>query len=172
MFAGMVSITPHLWFDDNAQEAAQFYVAVFPNSRILGVQRYTDAGPGEPGAVVTVDFELDGVRFVGINGGPHVTFSEAVSFAIETDDQAQTDRYWQALTADGGAESHCGWLTDKFGLSWQVYPRELQALLDDPDPGRAARANAEMLTMRRIDIDAVRRAADDEDRQVTRLHLG
>lgn len=163
MFMVMMTITPNLWFDDNAEQAAQFYVSVFPDSRINGVQRYTDAGPGTPGAVVTVDFVLDGNRFVGINGGPHFHFSEAVSFAIECADQAESDRYWEALTADGGSESQCGWLKDKFGLSWQVYPRELHELLADPDPGRAQRATAAMLGMRRIDAAAIRAAADAGD---------
>lgn len=164
MFATMVTITPNLWFDDNAEQAAQFYVSVFPDSHISGVQRYTEAGPGTPGTAVTVDFVLDGNRFIGINGGPHVHFNEAVSFAIECADQAESDRYWAALTADGGSESQCGWLKDKFGLSWQVYPRQLNDLLADPDPGRAQRATAAMLGMRRIDIAAIRAAADAGDR--------
>lgn len=158
----MTQITPNLWFDTNAEEAAEFYVSVFPNSRITNVMRYTEAGPGEPGTAVTVDFELDGNRFTGINGGPHFHFTEAVSFVRETEDQAETDRLWAALTADGGEESQCGWLKDKFGLSWQVYPAELGSLVGDPDPERAARATKAMLGMRRIDIAAIRAAADGQ----------
>lgn len=156
----MIAITPNLWFDGDAEEAADFYVSVFPNSRITRVQRYTDAGPGPAGSVVTVEIELDGTRFVLINGGPPFTFDEAVSFAIECADQAESDHYWAALTADGGSESQCGWLKDRFGLSWQVFPAGLQALLTDPDPERAARATAAMLSQRRIDLAAIRAAAD------------
>lgn len=156
----MTQITPNLWFDGNALEAAEFYVSVFPNSRITNVLRYTQAGPGEPGTVVTVDFELDGTAFTGINAGPQFRFSEAVSFAVPCADQAESDRLWDALVADGGQESQCGWLKDKFGLSWQVYPAELNDLVGDSDPDRAARATTAMLGMRRIDIAAVRAAAD------------
>lgn len=156
----MAQITPNLWFDKHALDAAEFYVSVFPNSRVTNVMRTTDAGPGEPGTVVTVDFELDGTALTGINGGPQFAFSEAVSFAVPCADQAEADRLWDALTADGGQESQCGWLKDRFGLSWQVYPAELHRLLGDRDPGRAARATAAMLGMRRIDIAAVRAAAD------------
>ena len=157
----MLTITPNLWFDGNALEAAQFYVSVFPQATITRVARYTEAGPGEPGTVVTVDFELDGQPFTGINGGPHFHFDEAVSFALPCLDQEEADRYWDALTAGGGQESQCGWLTDRFGLSWQVYPRELTDLVSDPDPTRAAAATAAMLGMRRIDLAAVRAAAEE-----------
>lgn len=158
-----MTITPNLWFDDNAEDAAEFYVSLFPNSRITNVARYTDAGPGPAGSVVTVEFVLDGQPFVGINGGPMFTFTEAVSFAVPCPDQGESDRLWDALTADGGEESQCGWLKDRFGVSWQVYPAELGELTGDPDPERAARATAAMLTMRRIDIDAIRAAADATD---------
>lgn len=156
----MRPITPNLWFDDNALEAAEFYVALFPDSRITRVMHYTAAGPGPEGEVVTVEFELRGQPFAGINGGPHFTFTEATSFAVECDDQAEADHYWEALLAGGGEESQCGWLKDRFGLSWQVYPRELGELLGDPDPQRAARATAAMLGMRRIDVEAIRTAMD------------
>lgn len=156
----MTQITPNLWFDGNALEAAEFYTSVLANSRISSVTRYNQAGPGEPGTVVVVDFELDGTPFTAINGGPEFRFSEAISFALPCADQAEADRYWDALTADGGQESQCGWLKDKFGLSWQVYPAELNKLIADPDPQRAARATKAMLGMRRIDIAAVRAAAD------------
>lgn len=156
----MVQITPNLWFDDNAEQAARFYVAIFPGSRITNIARYTAAGPGPEGQAVTVDFELDGQPFTGINGGPMFTFSEAVSFALPCADQAESDRYWEALLADGGQPSQCGWLKDKFGLSWQVYPRALGDYTADPDPERAARATAAMLQMSRIDLAAVAAAAD------------
>ncbi|HQF04331.1 MAG TPA: VOC family protein [Phycicoccus sp.] len=156
----MRAITPNLWFDDNALEAAEFYVSLFPDSRITRVMRYTSAGPGPEGEVVTVEFELRGQPFTGINGGPIFSFDEAISFAIECDDQAESDRYWDAFLADGGQQSQCGWLKDRFGLSWQVYPSELAELTGDPDPERAARATAAMLQMQRIDIEAIRAAAD------------
>lgn len=162
----MITITPNLWFDGNAEEAAEFYVSVFPNSRILRVERYTDAGPGPAGSVVTVEIELDGTRFTLINGGPQFTFDESVSFAVECADQGESDRYWAALTADGGTESQCGWLKDRFGLSWQVYPRELDTLLHDADPHRAARATEAMLRQRRIDLAVIRAAADGDAGEV------
>jgi predicted 3-demethylubiquinone-9 3-methyltransferase (glyoxalase superfamily) len=152
-------IIPNLWFDTQAEEAAEFYVSVFKNSRIVHVMRYTEAGPGEPGTVVTVEFELDGQRFVGINGGPQFPFTEAVSFQVDCADQAEVDHYWERLT-DGGQEVQCGWLKDRYGLSWQVVPAGLADLLGDPDPDRAKRATEAMLAMVKIDIDAVRRAAD------------
>ena len=156
----MPTITPNLWFDDDAVEAAEFYVSLFPNSMVGRTSRYTEAGPGDPGTVVTVEFELDGQPFCGINGGPAFTFDEAVSFAIECVDQAELDRYWDALVADGGEESQCGWLKDRFGLSWQVVPAGLDELLADPDPARAARATTAMLGMKRLDIAAIQAAAD------------
>lgn len=155
----MPSITPSLWFDDDLEEAMEFYTSVFPNSRVLGVQRYTEAGPGEPGTVVSADFELDGTRFTGINGGPAFRFSEAVSFVVDCADQAEVDRYWAALT-DGGEESQCGWLRDRYGLSWQVVPRRLVELLADADPERARRATEAMLGMRRIVVSELEAAAD------------
>ncbi|WP_333891114.1 VOC family protein [Mycolicibacterium gadium] len=155
----MPAITPSLWFDNNLEEAAAFYTAIFPNSSIEGFERYTDAGPGTPGEVAWGNFSLDGQRFIGINGGPQFPFSEAVSFEIRCKDQAEVDYYWQRLL-DGGEESQCGWLKDRFGLSWQVVPDRLYELLADPDPARAAAANKAMLGMRKIVIaeleDAVR----------------
>ncbi len=156
----MRPITANLWYDGNAEEAVEFYVSVFPNSRITYVARYGEAGPGPAGTVVTIDFELNGQPFTAINGGPQFQFDEAVSFAIQCDDQAESDRYWDLLTADGGQESQCGWLKDRYGLSWQVYPAELNDLVNDPDPERAARATKAMLAMRRIDLNAIRAAAD------------
>jgi predicted 3-demethylubiquinone-9 3-methyltransferase (glyoxalase superfamily) len=152
-------IVPNLWFDDNAEEAANFYLTVFKNSRIVNVSRYTDAGPGKPGTVMTVEFELDGHRFVGINGGPQFSFSEAVSFQIDCADQAEVDYYWERL-AEGGEEGPCGWLKDKFGLSWQVVPAGMDELFADPDQGRAARTMQAMFGMRKLDIAALYAAAD------------
>jgi predicted 3-demethylubiquinone-9 3-methyltransferase (glyoxalase superfamily) len=155
----MPSITPSLWFDNDLEEAARFYTSVFPNSSIEGYQRYTDAGPGTPGEVVSGTFVLDGNRFIGINGGPVFTFSEAVSFLIECKDQEEVDYYWTRL-AEGGEESQCGWLKDRFGLSWQIVPTRLNELTSDPDPARATAASKAMLGMRKIVIaeleDAVR----------------
>jgi predicted 3-demethylubiquinone-9 3-methyltransferase (glyoxalase superfamily) len=155
----MPPIVPNLWFDTQAAHAAELYVSVFPNSRVLGTTRYGEAGPGEPGTVMTVEFELDGQRFVGINGGPQFPFTEAVSFQITCADQAEVDHYWDALTADGGHEGQCGWLKDRFGLSWQVVPDGMDDVLNDPDPARAQRAMQAMLGMTRIDVEALRRAA-------------
>jgi len=154
-------IVPNLWFDLEAEEAANFYVSVFKNSRIVDVTHYTDAGPRPAGTVMTVEFELDGQRFVGLNGGPDFTFNEAVSLGITCADQAEVDHYWERLTEGGGQEGPCGWLKDRFGLSWQVVPSELEQLLADSDRARAARAMAAMLTMKKIDISACRRAADE-----------
>ncbi|MCK9248721.1 MAG: VOC family protein [Solirubrobacteraceae bacterium] len=154
------SITPNLWFDSDALEAAELYVSIFPRSRIVDVTHYGPDAPRPEGTVLTVEFELDGTRFVGINGGPDFTFDEAVSFEISCVDQAEVDHYWDALTADGGSESRCGWLKDRFGLSWQVVPRRLVELIQDPDPARARRALQAMYGMRRLDVAELERAAD------------
>ena len=156
----MQKIVPNLWFDTEAEEAANFYLSVFENSRILNVTHYTEAGPRETGMVMTVEWELDGQRFVGINGGPEFKFDEAVSFQINCKDQDEVDYYWEKLTADGGKESQCGWLTDKYGLSWQVTPEGMEELFADPDPERARRAMEAMLKMSKLDLDALRSAAD------------
>jgi predicted 3-demethylubiquinone-9 3-methyltransferase (glyoxalase superfamily) len=153
------TITPNLWFDTEAEEAADFYISVFPNSRIVHVARYTEAGPRPAGMVMTVEFELDGQRFVGINGGPEFTFSEAVSFQITCETQDEIDAYWEQLSA-GGSEGPCGWLKDRFGLSWQVVPSGMDELFSDPDPTRATRAMQAMLGMGKLDIEALRAAAD------------
>jgi predicted 3-demethylubiquinone-9 3-methyltransferase (glyoxalase superfamily) len=155
----MPSITPNLWFDTQAEEAAAFYISIFPNSRILSVARYPEGSPGTPGTVMTVEWELDGKRFVGINGGPHFTFDEAVSFGIECDTQDEIDYYWDKLL-DGGEEGQCGWLKDRYGLSWQVTPKGMDEVFRDPDPKRAERAMQAMLGMRKIDLAELRRAAD------------
>ena len=145
---------PCLWFDGQAEQAAELYTSVFPNSAIGAVSRYPD------GRAMTVSFSLDGQQFVGLNGGPQFSFTEAVSFQIPCADQDEVDHYWSRLTADGGQESQCGWLKDRFGLSWHVIPTELFALLSDPDPGRAQRASEAMLAMRKLDVAELRRAAD------------
>jgi predicted 3-demethylubiquinone-9 3-methyltransferase (glyoxalase superfamily) len=152
-------IIPSLWFDTEAEEAANFYVSVFKNARVVDVTHYTEAGPREAGMVLTVEFELDGQRFVGINGGPQFTFDEAVSFQITCEDQAEIDYYWERLT-DGGEESQCGWLKDRYGLSWQVVPKGMAEVFADPDPEKARRAMEAMLQMRKIDFAAIRAAAD------------
>lgn len=152
-------IIPNLWFDTEAEEAASFYVSVFKNSRIVSTAHYTDAGPRPAGQVMTVEFELDGQRFVGINGGPEFTFSEAVSFQITCEDQDEIDYFWERLS-EGGSEGPCGWLKDKFGLSWQVVPGGMDELFNDPDSSRAARAMQAMLGMGKLDIAALRQAAD------------
>ena len=152
-------IVPNLWFDTEAEQAAEFYVSLFPNSRIVNVTRYPEGAPGPAGTVMTVEWELDGQRFVGINGGPHFTFSEAVSFAITCKDQDEVDRYWDALVA-GGEPSQCGWLKDRFGLSWQVVPEGMEEVLADPDPERAQRAMQAMMGMVKLDLAALRAAAD------------
>lgn len=156
----MPAITPFLWFDDQAEEAAKFYVSVFPNSEITDVARYGGAGPGPAGSVMTVRFVLDGTEFVALNGGPvHYGFNESVSFVVNCSTQEEVDHYWEALSA-GGAEIACGWLSDRYGLRWQVVPEELFALLADPDPGRAQRANRAMLGMKKLDLAAMKAAAD------------
>jgi len=152
-------IVPNLWFDTEAEEAARFYVSVFDNSRIVNVTHYTEAGPREAGMVMTVDFELDGQRFTGINGGPEFKFDEAVSFRITCETQEELDYYWDKLS-EGGSEGPCGWLKDRFGLSWQVTPEGVEELFEDPDRERATRAMAAMLKMGKLDIEALRRAAD------------
>lgn len=154
-----MSLITCLWFDGQAEEAAQFYTGVLPNSRITGVTRNTDAAPGETGAVLTVEFELNGQPFVGLNGGPQFSFSEAVSFQVMCEDQAEVDRYWATLS-EGGDEGPCGWLKDRYGLSWQVVPKALPTLLNDPDRGRADRAMKAMMAMGRLDIAAIEAAAD------------
>ncbi|MDQ1725397.1 MAG: hypothetical protein QOG52_2425 [Frankiaceae bacterium] len=155
----MPAITPNLWFDMQAEEAANFYLSVFKNSRIVSIARYTEAGPGPDGSVMTVEFELDGQRFVGINGGPQFPFSEAVSFQIDCEDQGEIDYYWERLS-DGGREDQCGWLKDKYGLSWQVVPKGMADFFDNSDKERTRRAMEAMLGMRKIDVATLQAAAD------------
>jgi predicted 3-demethylubiquinone-9 3-methyltransferase (glyoxalase superfamily) len=152
-------IKPNLWFDTEAEDAAAFYTSVFENSRVVNVTRYTEAGPRPAGTVMTVEFELDGQRFVAINGGPEFTFDEAVSFEIDCETQDEIDYYWERLS-EGGSEGPCGWLKDRYGLSWQVVPTGMEELFADPDPERARRAMQAMLGMSRLDIAVLRSAAD------------
>ncbi len=156
----MTLISPCLWFDDNLEEAAHFYTSIFPGSSVGHLSRYTEAGPGEPGTAMAGEFTLDGITFRGINGGPeHAKFTEAISFSITCRNQAEVDYYWDSL-ADGGEESVCGWLTDRFGLSWQIVPTRLYELVSDPDPDRAKAATEAMFGMRKIVIADLEAAAD------------
>lgn len=155
----MQSITPSLWFDTEAEDAANFYVSVFKNSQVLNVSRYGEAGPRPAGTVMTVDFELDGLGFIALNGGPDFPFTEAVSLQVNCETQEEVDRYWSVLS-EGGEEGPCGWLKDRFGLSWQIIPVALSELLNDPDAAKAQRAMAAMLQMKKIDIAALRAAAE------------
>ncbi|TQF01189.1 VOC family protein [Kitasatospora acidiphila] len=149
--------TTCLWFDGQAEEAANHYLSIFPNSRIGQITRYGETGPGPAGSVMVVEFELNGQKFIGLNGGPQFTFSEAISFQIHCADQAEVDHYWDKL-GEGGQPGPCGWLKDKFGLSWQVVPAELPAMIGDPDPEKAARATRAMMAMGKLDIAALRKA--------------
>jgi predicted 3-demethylubiquinone-9 3-methyltransferase (glyoxalase superfamily) len=146
-----------LWFDDQGEEAAQFYTSIFKNSRITGMQRYSDAGPRPEGTVMTVEFELNGQKFVALNGGPDYAFTPATSIMIECADQAEVDYYWERLT-EGGREVACGWLADKYGFSWQIVPSVFYTLASDPDQEKASRVMAAMLTMTKFDIAALERA--------------
>jgi predicted 3-demethylubiquinone-9 3-methyltransferase (glyoxalase superfamily) len=152
-------IVPNLWFDTEAEEAAEFYISIFKDGRIVNVTHYTENAPREAGMVMTVEFELLGQRFVGINGGPEFKFDEAVSFQISCKDQDEVDYFWEKLT-DGGREGQCGWLTDKYGLSWQVTPEGMEEVFADADPERAKRAMEAMLKMKKLDVEGLRAAAD------------
>lgn len=152
-------IVPNLWFDTEAEEAAEFYTSVFKDSRIVSVSRFPEGAPRDAGMVMTVDFELNGQRFTGINGGSEFKFDEAISFLINCEDQDEVDYYWEKLT-DGGEESQCGWLRDRYGVSWQVVPAGMEELFSGEDPERAQRAMEAMLKMRKLDIAALRAAAD------------
>jgi predicted 3-demethylubiquinone-9 3-methyltransferase (glyoxalase superfamily) len=154
----MQKITPWLWFDTEGEEAAQFYTSVFPNSSIGDISRYGEAGPRPAGTAMTVQFELDGQPFVALNGGPEFKFSEAISFSVSCEGQDEVDKYWDALSA-GGEEGPCGWLKDKYGLSWQIVPTALSRLLGDPDREKAQRAMQAMLKMKKIEIGELERAA-------------
>ena len=151
-------ITPCLWFDTEGEEAATFYTSVFPNSRIIDVAYYGEAGPRPEGTVMAVSFELDGRKFVALNGGPQFTFSEAISFQVSCESQDEVDAFWSTLSADG-EEGPCGWLKDRFGVSWQIVPTRLVELLSDPDAEKSQRVMRAMLSMKKIEIDALELAA-------------
>jgi len=155
----MQRITPCLWFDTEAEDAADFYVSVFKNSQVVSVSRYGEAGPRPAGTVMTVDFELDGQAFIALNGGPEFPFTEAVSLQVDCETQEEVDRYWSVLS-EGGEEGPCGWLKDRYGLSWQIIPVALTELLNDPDTAKAQRVMAAMLQMKKIDIAALQAAAE------------
>jgi predicted 3-demethylubiquinone-9 3-methyltransferase (glyoxalase superfamily) len=146
-----------LWFNDNAEEAVNFYVSIFKNSRVLEVSRHGDAGPGPKGTVLTAKFQLDGQDFIALNGGPTFTFTEAISFLVDCQTQQEVDEYWETLSA-GGSKSQCGWLKDKFGLSWQIVPRALMEMLRDKDPAKSQRVMQAMLQMTKIDIGVLKQA--------------
>ena len=152
-------ITPFLWFDHQAEEAANFYASIFPNAKVVKVLRYGESGPGPAGSAMTVEFQLEGQTFIALNGGPHFKFTEAISFVVNCQTQEEVDHYWEKLSA-GGAEVECGWLKDKFGLSWQIVPTVLFQLLGDPDAKKSERAMKAMLTMKKLDIAALQQAGD------------
>jgi predicted 3-demethylubiquinone-9 3-methyltransferase (glyoxalase superfamily) len=156
----MQKITPYLWFDDQAEEAAKFYTSIFKDSRITNVARYGEAGPGPVGSVLTVNFQLEGQDFVALNGGPPFKFTEAISLCVSCENQEEVDEFWDKLTADGGEPGPCGWLKDKYGLSWQIIPKALMEYLGSPDREKAERATRAMLQMQKIDVAAIKRAYD------------
>ncbi len=153
-------ITPFLWFDNQAEQAAQFYTSIFKNSKILHVGRYGDAGPGPKGSVMVVNFQLAGQEFTALNGGPLFKFSEAFSFVVNCDNQQEIDEYWSKLTSGGGEESMCGWLKDKFGFSWQIVPTVLGKLMSDTDPNKANSVMQALLKMKKLDIAKLKAAAE------------
>ena len=155
----MQKITPFLWFDGKAEEAMNFYVSTIPNSKVLGITRAGDAGPGPKGSVLTANFVLNGVEFVALNGGPQFKFTEAVSFVINCETQEEVDRYWEKLS-EGGHKDQCGWLKDKYGLSWQITPIQLIQMLNDKDPKKADRVMKSMMQMKKIVIKELKQAYD------------
>ena len=155
----MKGITPFLWFNDNAEEAANLYVSLFPNSRIVGISRYGESGPGPRGSVMTVTFELDGQKFTALNGGPNFKFTEAISFVVHCETQEEVDRYWTTL-AEGGATNVCGWLKDRFGLSWQVVPVFLMQILEEKNPRKTENVMKAVMQMTKLDIAVLKKAAE------------
>ena len=153
----MKKITPFLWFNDNAEEAMDFYISIFKNSKILSISRYNDAGPGPKGTVMVGTFELDGERFIALNGGPQFKFTEAISFSVDCETQEEIDYFWEKLS-EGGQKSQCGWLKDKFGLSWQVVPSKMGELMNSKEPGKSQRVMQEMLKMSKLDIKKLQEA--------------
>jgi predicted 3-demethylubiquinone-9 3-methyltransferase (glyoxalase superfamily) len=156
----MQKITPYLWFDNQAEEAANYYVSIFKNSKIVNIARYGEAGPGPAGTVLTVAFELEGQDFVALNGGPQFTFSPAISFFVNCETQDEVDELWEKLS-EGGAAEQCGWLKDKYGVSWQIIPAVLIEMLNDPDPEKSPRVMKAMLQMDKIDIDGLKQAYEE-----------
>ena len=156
----MQKITTYLWFDDDAEEAMKFYTSLFKNSKILSTSRYPEGSPGKPGTLMTGSFQLDGQEFMALNGGPQFQFTEAISLLVNCETQQEVDELWAKLTADGGQESQCGWLKDKFGVSWQIIPKQLGEMIGDKDPAKAKRAVDAMLKMKKIDLKALERARD------------
>jgi len=153
----MKKITPFLWFNENAEEAMDFYISIFKNSKILSISRYSDAGPGPKGTVMVGTFELDGERFIALNGGPQFKFTEAISFSVDCETQEEIDYFWEKLS-EGGQKSQCGWLKDKFGLSWQVVPSKMGELMNSKEPGKSQRVMQEMLKMSKLDIKKLQEA--------------
>ena len=164
----MQKITPFLWFDTNAEAAAEFYVSIFKNSKILNVSRYGDAGPGPKGSVMVVNFQLAGQEFTALNGGPQFKFSEAFSLVVNCENQKELDEYWSKLTSGGGRESQCGWLKDKFGFSWQIVPTELGKLISAKDPAKTNRVMQAVLQMKKLDIAKLRQAAEGKEPALSR----
>ena len=159
MAARMQKITPFLWFDDKAEEAMNFYVSIFKNSRRGRISRYGEAGPGPKGTVMVATFQLEGQEFIALNGGPHFKFTEAISLVVSCETQDEVDGFWEKLS-EGGAKSQCGWLKDKYGLSWQVVPSALGKLMSDPDPEKSKRVMTAMLKMTKMDIKGLQQAYD------------
>ncbi|SRR5712691_953492 len=157
----MRKITPFLWFDAEAEEAANFYVSIFPNSKVLDVTRYGDAGPGPKGTVMVATFQLEGQEFIALNGGPQFTFTEAISFVVNCETQKEVDEFWEKLSA-GGEKSRCGWLKDKYGLSWQIVPTILREMMQDKDARKSQRVMEAMLQMDKIDIQGLKQAFDQQ----------
>ena len=155
----MQKITPFLWFNDNAEEAVKFYTSIFKDSKIGKTARYGDSGPGPKGSVMTIKFELNGQKFIALNGGPHFQFTEAISFVVNCANQAEVDEYWEKLSA-GGKEVQCGWLKDKFGLSWQIVPTILSELVSEKDPARSGRVMKALMQMIKLDIEGLKKAAE------------
>jgi predicted 3-demethylubiquinone-9 3-methyltransferase (glyoxalase superfamily) len=157
----MQKITPFLWFDGKAEEAMSFYTSIFKNSKALGIRRYGEAGPGPKGSVMSAQFELEGQEFIALNGGPHFTFTPAISFFVNCETQEEVDELWEKLSA-GGKTNQCGWLTDKYGLTWQIVPSALSRMLADKDPQKAARVMKAMLQMTKLDTEKLKQAYDEQ----------
>jgi predicted 3-demethylubiquinone-9 3-methyltransferase (glyoxalase superfamily) len=158
----MQKIAPCLWFDDNAEEAVNFYTSIFKDSKVIDVARYGEGGPAPVGSVLTMTFQIHGLEVMALNGGPHFKFNEAISLSVRCETQQEVDDLWEKLTADGGEESQCGWLKDKFGLSWQIVPKALIEMLQDPNPEASQRVMQAMLLMRKIDVPTLEKAYNNQ----------